>query len=290
MTTPDNNMAMPGFSVKPSSSRIDGYAAFLQTPAEVSPDTTTEEYAGEQAQWNTKKTLDYILPVIRECGANRVLDVGCGTGTMVRTLLETGCDAYGADLAGLSRFWARQNHPADHFFIVDPNQFELPFYDGTLDFAFSLGVIEHVGTSDGHADRLPNYHQLRKHWLREVFRTVKPGGHMLIGGPNRNFPIDVAHGLDSRASGLEKALSRFAGASIHKTWGENFLWSYSDFPQYLDGLRYSMRALSVDRYVGYSRVPGLVRPLVEAYVRHLPKALLASGCNPWVMALVRKVE
>jgi hypothetical protein len=75
---------------------------------------------------------------------------------------------------------------------------------------------------------------------------------------------------------------------VHKTWGENFLWGYPDVVRYLDGLPGSIEPLSVDGLLAYSRVPGPVRPLVKFYTRHMPRRLLATGFNPWVMALVRR--
>lgn len=258
--------------------------------ASIQPDTTTEDYAHEQSVHNIRKTLDYLMPILRAADARTVVDVGCGIGTMVATLLQQGFDAYGTDLPGLSRFWHGQDYPRERFFVVDAYDMRLPFKDNSLDFAYTLGVIEHVGTADGHSERLPEYRSIRKAWLREIFRVLKPGGHMLIGGPNRNFPVDVAHGPDSRASGLELKLSRWCGATVHKTWGENFLLSYRDFDEYLAGCAYRMTPLGVSGYVGYSRVPGIFRPLVEAYVAHMPKSLLGTGFNPWVMALIQKTE
>jgi SAM-dependent methyltransferase len=268
---------------------LDGFASTLARGTPLAPDLTTDEYAGEQLAVNARKTLDYVAPIVERCAARTVVDIGCGVGTMVATFLERGYDAYGVDVAGLSQRWARLGLPAERFVIVDPMRMELPFADESVDFAFSLGVIEHVGTSNGHSDRLPDYRARRAAWLREVFRTLRVGGHMLMGGPNRNFPVDVAHGLDSRASSWERALSRMAGASIHKTWGENFLWSYADFPAYLDGLAYRLEPLSVAGYVHYGRVPALVRPVVRGYVNHMPRAALGTGLNPWVMALVRRL-
>jgi SAM-dependent methyltransferase len=268
--------------------RLDGYPTTLARGATLSPDLTTEAYAGEQLALNARKARDFVIPVIERCRARSVLDIGCGVGTMVTTLLGQGYDAYGVDVAGLSARWNGLGLPQDRFIIIDPMGMRLPFGDGQIDFAFTLGVIEHVGTSNGHSDRLPDYHARRRAWLRELFRILKPGGHMLVGGPNRNFPIDVAHGLDSRASAFEKLVSRVARVSIHKPWGDNFLWSYADVPSYLAGLPHSMEALSVAPYVQYGRVPALVRPLVRAYVRHLPRRLLGTAFNPWVVALVRK--
>ena len=270
------------------SAQINGYGTTVERRQETSPDTTTDEYANIQSDVNIRKTLDYIMPWARRLQAQTVVDIGCGVGAMVKTLLDEGFDGYGVDLQGLERFWSRQNLPRDRFFVVSAQDMRLPFHDNSVDFAFSLGVIEHVGTSDGHADRLACYHQARQGWLLESLRVIKVGGSLLIGGPNRNFPVDVAHGLDSRASSLEQFLSRKVGASVHKTWGENFLWGYGDLRRYLAGLPCQITAQSVAGYVGFSRVPAKLRGVVEAYVERMPGFLLGTGFNPWMMALVSK--
>lgn len=268
-------------------SQTSGYRATVAGSLDL-PDLTTDDYADTQLQINARKALDFVLPVIRRAGARSVLDVGCGVGKMVTTLGDEGYNAFGVDLSGLQHRWKQLGMPASRFFVVGPNALSLPFRDNTLDFAFSLGVIEHVGTADGHADRRADYHELRRQWTREIFRTLAPGGHMLLGGPNRAFPIDVAHGLDSRAGAIERTLSRWAGASVHRTWGENFLWGYADIGRYLEGESYQMTPLSVAPYLHYSRVPGLFRGWVKAYVEHLPGCLLGTGWNPWMIALVKK--
>jgi SAM-dependent methyltransferase len=269
---------------------VNGYAAMVpddQVP-QVRHDATTEEYAEDQREQNTAKVHSYLIPILKRTGVKQVLDVGCGVGTMVNDLVAAGYDAYGIDLMGLERHWSRMGNDKNRFFIVDPYEFELPFCDKSLDLAFSFGVIEHVGTSNGHSDRLPNFHEMRKAWLREIYRTIKVGGYLLMGGPNRNFPIDVAHGLDSRSSALEIKLSQWMKASVHKTWGDYFLWSYKDIPRYLEGLPYEMEALSIRGLVAFGRVPKIVRPLVRAYTDHLPKPLLGTAFNPWMMALIKR--
>jgi SAM-dependent methyltransferase len=265
-----------------------GYGALLREKPENIPDVTTDEYAEIQEQVNDGKVVEYLLPLARSLGANAILDIGCGVGALVRSFLHAGYDAYGVDLPGLTAHWQRLSLPDDRMFVIDPVDFKLPFRDDSLDFAFTLGVIEHVGTTNGHSDRRPDYHELRKAWLREVFRVIRPGGAMLIAGPNRNFPVDMAHDLDTRASAGERWLSRKLGVSIHKTWGENFLWAYKDIASYLDGQDHHMKPLSIHGFLSCSRVPGVLRPLVQAYIRYLPPVLLGTGFNPWVMALVIK--
>jgi SAM-dependent methyltransferase len=267
---------------------IGGYGALLRESPDDVPNVTTDEYAENQERVNDGKVLEYLLPLARSLDAKTVLDVGCGIGAMVRSFLHAGYQAYGVDLPGLTKHWQRLEMPEDRMFVVDPIKFKLPFRDDALDFAFTLGVIEHVGTSNGHSDRRPDYHRLRKHWLQELFRVIRPGGAMLIAGPNRRFPIDVAHDLDTQASTGERWLSQRLGVSVHKTWGENFLWAYEDIARYLVPHSYDMRPLSTHGFLSCARVPRFIRPFVLGYIRHLPTALLGTGFNPWVMALVTK--
>lgn len=270
---------------------IDGYGTSFDDAAllAASPDVTTEHYGHDQHENNARVTREYIEPLCERTGSRVVLDVGCGVGKSVTTLLEDGYDAYGVDLAALTRHWSATGCPADRFFVVPPLELTLPFDDDVVDLAFSFGVLEHLGTTDGGATRRPDYHRIRRQWLREVFRVVKPGGYLLMGGPNRNFPFDLSHGLDAAASPMERWVSSAVGASVHRPWGEYFLWSYDDFPRYLDGLAYEIEPLSLRGLLKFGRVPAALRPIVRLYVERLPRPLLGTGFNPWVMGLVRKL-
>ena len=245
------------------------------------------EYAESQRHDNIVKTRQYLVPILKRIGAQTVLDAGCGVGVTVRTLLDSGFDCYGFDLLEQVPQWISSNLPRDRFVVTDPMSLQLPFDDGAFDAVFSIGVLEHVGTVDGHATRRDDYHEIRRQWVRELFRVTQKGGYLLLGGPNRGFPIDAAHGLDAGASRLERAISRLTKVSVHRTWGPYFLWSYRDLQHYLDGLPVSVTPLSVDGLLGFSRVPPPFDMLARAYVRYLPRALLGTGFNPWIMALIK---
>jgi len=267
---------------------LDGYASMvLETPALIYQ-SLNEDYAADQERENAGKVERYLAPILSGLGARRVVDAGCGVGAMVERLLELGFDAHGFDLQEQTPIWARAGRSRERYLVTDPLELALPLDDGSCDCVFSFGVLEHIGTENGHATRRADYHAIREQWTREVFRVIRPGGHLLLGGPNRRFPVDTAHGLDSRATAAERWLSRRVGVSIHSPWGENFLWSYGDVRRYLAGLPYRMEGLSVHGLANYSRVPAPFGALARAYVKHLPKPLLATGLNPWVMALVQK--
>jgi len=271
---------------RPFRRTYDGYGSMTDRP--YGGPVTTDDYAEAQLEMHARKTETYLLPRLERTGARAVLDVGCGLGKMADRLRELGYDSYGVDLVDLVRFWKALDLPRDRFFVVDAEAFELPFEDRSLDFVYTFGVIEHVGCVDGHSRRAPDYHEIRRRWVHELFRTVKVGGHLLLGGPNRGFPIDVAHGLDARTNWLERRLSALVGASVHRTVGDYFLWSYADMRRYLDGLPYRLEPQSVGGLVEYSRVPAAVRPAVKAYTERLPRPLLGTGFNPWMIALVER--
>lgn len=269
--------------------RVHGFASGTP-PGECRLDSTTDAYAADQWRWNAAKARAFLIPLLEGCGARSVLEVGCGVGAMVEVAHDAGYRAYGVDVPSLAPRWADTRLDRARYFAVDPREFVLPFKDASLDFVFTLGVIEHVGTVDGHATRRPDYHAVRRAWIREVYRVVRPGGHLLVGGPNRGFPVDAAHGPDGAAGPVARALFNALAVSVHPPWGAHFLWSYGDLARYLVGLPHRMTPMRVGGLLNCSRVPGPLRPAARLYLEALPAALLGTGFNPWTLALIHRTE
>ncbi len=106
----------------------------------------------------------------------RILDVGCGLGMYVEKLRCFSDEVYGVDIdpekvaeASL-RLPNISEAPAEH----------LPFDDGTFDVVLLNEVLEHVDD-----DRLS---------IREAFRCLRSGGHVLVYAPNRLYPFET-HGF-----------------------------------------------------------------------------------------------
>ncbi len=268
---------------------VEGYGSLVAEQEDLK--NVFDEYAIRQNLKHKDQVLSFLLPLIKahySAPFRTVIDVGCGVGMMVKTFMDLGYDAYGVDLVSSVRSWVENRLSKKNFFVVDTEILSLPFEDNSMDIAYSLGVIEHVGTTNGHSDRREDYREIRKQWLLEVFRVVKPGGCMIIGGPNRNFPID-SHGPDSRASTFEKWLYRKCKVSIHKIWGEHFLWGFKDFDRYLEGMPYEIHGLRMKNYHKEMRnVPKPLRNLFRFYIDNLPGGLLKTGFNPWAIAFIEK--
>jgi len=102
---------------------------------------------------------------------DRVLDVGCGTGFGTEALLEESEDVHGLDQSRyqLEQAWAKLGkHDPVSFYRGDAER--LPFADDTFDVVWSSGSIEYW----------PN----PVAGLEECRRVVKPGGDVLVVGPN----------------------------------------------------------------------------------------------------------
>jgi SAM-dependent methyltransferase len=105
-----------------------------------------------------------------------ILENGCGVGMYVsRLALEGGM------VVGLEYEHARARKALETSQpIINAAGEELPFHDGTFDFILSHEVLEHVG-DDSKA-------------VREMVRTLKPGGRIAIFVPNRGYPFET-HGI-----------------------------------------------------------------------------------------------
>lgn len=131
----------------------------------------------------------FLIPILKQLDANRVLEVGCGSGYATVHLHERGFDAWGVDPHFL------EGVESVHPYLRRGSGQDLPFDDEWFDLSFALEVIEHVGTTDGMLDLAEDYADQRQAFVDEVCRVSRR--HVIIATPNKRFPIDE-HAADRR--------------------------------------------------------------------------------------------
>lgn len=105
-------------------------------------------YWEDPARWGSCSLRDVEQTgevVLGTCGPGRVLDVGCGMGSLVRALLRHGVDAHGLDVA--QRCVDEGNRHAPGRFVRG-SLLELPFADGAFETVVSTDVLEHLAEED----------------------------------------------------------------------------------------------------------------------------------------------
>jgi SAM-dependent methyltransferase len=116
----------------------------------------SEEFkAFEAAGWSDRAaTYDALMaratafaiePLLDAAGVragDRVLDVGCGLGTLSAAAAARGATVVGADLAAGMLAEARRRHPEVEFVLADAEA--LPFPDGAFDVALGAFIVNHL--------------------------------------------------------------------------------------------------------------------------------------------------
>jgi ubiquinone/menaquinone biosynthesis C-methylase UbiE len=101
-----------------------------------------------------------------------VLEVGCGTGLILKRLQGAARSLHGLDISRGMLAEARRRGYA----VTEGSATDLPFADGSFDLAFSFKVLAHV----------PDIRRA----LHEMARVVRPGGHVVAEFYNR---LSVRH-------------------------------------------------------------------------------------------------
>lgn len=115
-----------------------------------------------------RSDLDLYRAVAREVGARRVLDVGCGTGTLALLLADDGLEVTGVDPAAASLDVARGKPGADRVTWLHGDATTLPPL--TVDLATMTGNVAQVFLED--ADWSAT--------LRGIRDALAPGGHLVL--------------------------------------------------------------------------------------------------------------
>ena len=237
---------------------------------------------------NIRKVKEYLLPLLSRISNNsledlKLISVGCGFGSDVDALVNSGVDAYGAEAFSRTQMWnLRQNK--GRFIIADGR--ELPFKDESFDIVLCLEVMEHVGCK-GEEERMKidNLITEREKFARELTRVLKRGGAIILTTPNKHFPIDIGHG------------SNFLGVRLHAPFND-FTASFREIKTWFvqkSGCR-DITTLPYKNFItldiwneNYAIIRAFL-PFVIVYLRMLDtlKFLRASFLSPHLMLLIKK--
>ena len=111
-----------------------------------------------------------VLGWLERMPRGRMLDVGCGEGSLVRWALDKGWDAIGCDIAAVAIAAARKAGPSSRFYCGQPK--DLPEELGAFDGVTALHVLEHF----------PNPHML----FDSLGSRLRRGGWAVLTMPNRH--------------------------------------------------------------------------------------------------------
>ncbi len=125
--------------------------------------------AGKEQLGNLEVNLRFLEKTQCLKTNDRVLEVGCGIGTIVNSLSRQGYRAFGSDISQTAVEYGHRKYPGIDLDVESAEQ--LNRKDAEFDVVLSFDVLEHLFGVDKH--------------LREVARVLKPDGCYLLQTPNK---------------------------------------------------------------------------------------------------------
>ena len=174
--------------------------------------------------------------------AAKILDVGCGEGTRLQTLLPTDIHGFGLDPSRAAIARAKKQYPV-HRFVVGSGE-KLPFKNNSFDLVYSAFAIEHCTDPEK--------------FIQEMVRVTRIGGCIVIlapnyGAPGRRSPNSVEKPYNKLFEGLIKDFFPYPGLDwqqvVPKT-DYREIDSDTTFEPYLKSLLYylNQKKLKIIRY------------------------------------------
>lgn len=143
-----------------------------------------------------------LLALVEQVGAERILEVGCGTGHWLARMQSIAGQLYGLDLS--SGMLAQARCQTERLYLVRGRAGQLPFPDGSFELVYCINAIHHF--------------QQQRAFVFEARRLLRPGGTLAVVGmdprvlKNRWYVYDYFEGT------FETDLARFPA------WGTVLDW------------------------------------------------------------------
>ena len=145
------------------------------------------------------RPFDYYRQVFACLGAEsgkKLLDVGTGTGHLLKAAKGSGLDVYGTDISPEAVKVAQQNVPDAHLVVAAGEN--LPFQDSSFDYVVCFGSLEHFLDMD--------------QGLREMIRVARPEARFMIVVPNKNYFLWKVRGeYGTKQKDLKETLMDYGG-------------------------------------------------------------------------------
>lgn len=154
---------------------------------------------------------DYLIPYLAAsikyfCKKNKiekVLDVGCGTGQLVKFLNNNGLIAYGCDNSQHAISMASSK------LVKKGSATKLPFNSKAFDLITLISVIEHLKAKDA------------EKFLKEAKRVLKMKGYLIIVTPNYATPLRIIQGKNWFGFKDKTHINFYTPKSLSITLGKN---------------------------------------------------------------------
>jgi len=124
---------------------------------------------GKEQRGNLQTNLEFLAQAGLLKTGDRILEIGCGIGTIVFELAKQGCDVRGTAISQVAIEYGRRKYGDIRLDVLAAE--ELAFEDASFDVVLSFDLFEHIARIDRH--------------ISEVRRILKTGGRYLFQTPNR---------------------------------------------------------------------------------------------------------
>jgi SAM-dependent methyltransferase len=170
--------------------------------APVDYDRLAPTYDRRFADGDQPRIAAALHALAHEQNAERILEVGCGTGHWLAGLASAARQVHGLDLSAGMLAQARRRHGA--FFLARGRAGRLPYAPATFDLVYCVNALHHF--EDPAA------------FVLEARRLLRPGGALAVIGTDPHSRQDAWYVYDYFPGTLQTDLARFPSSGAVLDW------------------------------------------------------------------------